>query len=313
MSHPDIRCTHNQPVQMLPDPCFTLEQFIEAIQLVQCGSIPPSAPRPYGWPYRLEGEDCVLHAQHDGDSLTNVTDNNTDISVGDTDCDGLADVAEDHANVSIDDIWIGPMDNSNPLASGGEEDAPERQAVDANASVETLVDIDPASWYNWFKQGYGAGKVTKSLVKAVSNEQCTSSLSDSVRYMLNTISMIVTKSIIAMFQDLDTLYMELGYKAGVPEHNTILSRFLVVLQRINTEGWDVISPELEDVCTFVQNLHQCATNLAENIQQCEQLLHLTTRQLAAEREFIAMVDQGGTEAYDNAVLAGSLSWQTPPE
>ncbi|KAG2125961.1 hypothetical protein DEU56DRAFT_916242 [Suillus clintonianus] len=163
MSHSDIRCPHNRPVQMLPHPCFRLKQFIEAIWLVQCRYVPPQAPGPYGWPYCPEGEDCLIHAQHDGDSLTNVTDDNTDISVDDTDCGGLADqVAEDHADVSIDDIWIGPADDvaddadddsslqSDPLTSGGEEDAPEYQAIDANASVETLVDIDPASRYNWF-------------------------------------------------------------------------------------------------------------------------------------------------------------------
>lgn len=120
--------------------------------------------------------------------------------------------------------------------------------------------------------------------------------------------------------------MELGYRAGVPEHNTFLKHFLAVPQHIDTEGWDVISPELEDAHTYVHNLHQRITNLVESVwlcapgighntlsQQCEQLLHLTTRWLAAEREFFALVDQGSTEAYDNAISAGSLSWQTPSE
>ncbi|KAG1733209.1 uncharacterized protein EDB91DRAFT_1251452 [Suillus paluster] len=36
MSQPDIQCLRNRRVQMLPHPCFTLKQFIEAIRLVQC-------------------------------------------------------------------------------------------------------------------------------------------------------------------------------------------------------------------------------------------------------------------------------------
>ncbi|KAG2738503.1 hypothetical protein P692DRAFT_20758491 [Suillus brevipes Sb2] len=94
---------------------------------------------------------------------------------------------------------------------------------------------------------------------------------------------------LSCFQDLDILYMELGYRAGVPEHNTFMKWFLTILQRVDTEGWDVISPELEDAYTYVHNLHQRITNLAESVrlcapgighdalsQQCEQLLHLTT-------------------------------------
>jgi hypothetical protein len=54
-----------------------------------------------------------------------------------------------------------------------------------------------------------------------------------------------------------------------------------------------MSAELEDVCTYIHNLHQHIT-----------LLCLTTRRLTAERELITLIDRGGTEAYDEIMLAG---------
>ncbi|KAG1756930.1 hypothetical protein EDD22DRAFT_957314 [Suillus occidentalis] len=147
MSHSDIRCCHNRPVQMLPHPCFTLEQFIKAIRLVQSGQIPPFSPQPYGWPYRPEGEDCALHARHDPHQ-------------GAIDSDSHANVVGDDTDVS--DVWIGPADNVDEdilpgseldfPSSDGEESQRERRMVDVNSSVETLVniDIDPASRFKWF-------------------------------------------------------------------------------------------------------------------------------------------------------------------
>jgi hypothetical protein len=89
------------------------------------------------------------------------------------------------------------------------------------------------------------------------------------------------------------IYIKLDYKARVPEHNSLQNRFLAVLQCIDTEGWDVMSAELEDVCAYIHNLHQHIT-----------LLCLTTRRLTAERELITLIDRGGTEAYDEIMLAG---------
>jgi hypothetical protein len=85
-----------------------------------------------------------------------------------------------------------------------------------------------------------------------------------------------------------------------------------------------MSPELEDVCTYIHNFHHRVTLLLETaqlcapgiglntlLQQCEELLCLTTRRLTAERELITLIDRGGTEAYDEIMLAGLLSWQMP--
>ncbi|KAG1886458.1 hypothetical protein F4604DRAFT_1917250 [Suillus subluteus] len=74
------------------------------------------------------------------------------------DDDSLTNVVEDDSDVSIDDILIGPTDDitddsftsSQPdsLSSDGEEHELEDQGD--NTSVETLIDIDPAIRFNWF-------------------------------------------------------------------------------------------------------------------------------------------------------------------
>ncbi|KAG1878447.1 hypothetical protein C8R48DRAFT_768005 [Suillus tomentosus] len=266
MSLPEVHCVHNRRIQMLPHPCFTLEQFIEAIRLVQSGYVPPSCPQPFGWPYRPEGEKCDLHPQ--SGSHQDVMD-----SPGDEPAD---------LDSSIEDIWIGATNDATNDATDdvlpGSEPEYDSSVGDeleaANASAETLINIDPAS----------------------------------------------------QFKCLNILYIELGYKAGVPEHNSLQNHFLAVLQRIDTEGWDVMSPELEDVCAYIHNLHQRVTLLSETVQlcapgiglntllqQCEELLCLTTRRIAAERELITLIDRGGIEAYDEIMLAGLLSWQMPSE
>ncbi|KAG1894513.1 uncharacterized protein F5891DRAFT_1195212 [Suillus fuscotomentosus] len=256
MSQPDIQCLHNRRVQMLTHPCFTLEQFIKDIRLVQC--VPPSSPQPFGWPHRPEGEECVLHTQ--SGSHRDVMDSQ---DVNPTDVD-----------TSIEDIWIGATNDILPGSQPKYQSNEVEELEAANASAETLINIDPAS----------------------------------------------------RFKCLDILYIELGYKAGVPEHNSLQKRFLAVLQRIDTEGWDVMSPELEDVGAFMHNLHKrvtllseavqlCAPGIGHNglLQQCKKLLCLTRRRLAAERELITLIERSGTEAYDEIILAGLLSWKMPSE
>ncbi|KAG1856424.1 hypothetical protein F4604DRAFT_1685454 [Suillus subluteus] len=326
MSHSDIRCCHNHPVQMLPHPCFTLKQFIKAIQLVQSGQIPPFSPQPYGWPYRLEGEDCALHAQHDPHQ-------------GAIDSNSHANVVEDDTDVS--DVWIGPADNVNEdilpgseldfPSSDGEESERGCQMVDVNSSVETLVniDIDPASRFKcstarklhaagttvyyfrtlsevkehfqtafnaWCSEAllsnpYQCGSHSKRLAhqaifcEPIPNAKLPISMppkykseedrrnarlkSKRAHYARNKTTeqaksqtrwrkhSQMSESIVAKFQDLDILYMELGYRAGVPEHNTFMKRFLTILQCIDTEGWDVISPELEVAPAHYQPGREC--------------------------------------------------------
>ncbi|KAG1858577.1 hypothetical protein C8R48DRAFT_775011 [Suillus tomentosus] len=133
-SSSNIKCPHSRPVQMLCHPCFTIEQFIEAIRLVQNGHVPPSSPQPYAWPYRPEDEACTVHARqvsHDPEDSSALTEDNS-------------------SDVSIDDLWIGPevavADNGIECSSsneGGDEAA-------SNTSAETLINLDPARYFNWF-------------------------------------------------------------------------------------------------------------------------------------------------------------------
>lgn len=70
---------------------------------------------------------------------------------------------------SIEDIWIGPADDtaeddqpgSQLESHSSEREELEVEPVDAstNASAETLVDIDPASEFDWFVSvgHYGVG------------------------------------------------------------------------------------------------------------------------------------------------------------
>ncbi|KAG1722258.1 hypothetical protein EDB19DRAFT_1835076 [Suillus lakei] len=107
---------------------------------------------------------------------------------------------------------------------------------------------------------------------------------------------------------------DLGYKARVPEHNSLQNRFLAVLQHIDTEGWDVMSPELKDCVTLLSETVQlCAPGIRHNtlLQQCEELPCLTTQQLAAEREFATLIDRGGTEAYDDIIHTQIGVWTLP--
>ncbi|KAG2739488.1 hypothetical protein P692DRAFT_20881705 [Suillus brevipes Sb2] len=61
-----IRCDcHGRCVQMLPHPCFTIEQFLQAIYLVQSGQVGPmTSPQPIGWERNPDGADCLVHAFH---------------------------------------------------------------------------------------------------------------------------------------------------------------------------------------------------------------------------------------------------------
>ncbi|KAG2739116.1 hypothetical protein P692DRAFT_201873446 [Suillus brevipes Sb2] len=130
----NVRCCHNQRVQMLRHPCFTMEQFIEAIHLVQSGHVPPSSPKPYGWPYRPEDEPCPVHTR----DVSHSPEDRSPAKEEDT-----------SSELSIDDIWIGPgaaaadsLDNSS--SEHGEESSM------SMSGTETLTDIDPALEFNWF-------------------------------------------------------------------------------------------------------------------------------------------------------------------
>ncbi|KAG2045582.1 hypothetical protein BDR06DRAFT_978106, partial [Suillus hirtellus] len=145
MSQPDIQCLHNRRVQLLPHPCFTLEQFIKDIRLVQC--VPPSSPQPFGWPHRPEGEECVLHTQ---------SGSHRDVMDG-------QDVNPTDVDTSIEDIWIGATNDATNNTQPGSQPEYHSNEVEkleaANASAETLINIDPASRFKWFVTvcHYGVG------------------------------------------------------------------------------------------------------------------------------------------------------------
>lgn len=133
------------------------------------------------------------------------------------------------------------------------------------------------------------------------------------------------QDVIVLFSTLDQLSDELGYKSGVPEANTMQSRVIAVLQRVDVEGWTLLRPELDDSLIVVLELHERATELHEAVRQLrctsgtgyrlllkqsQVLIDLMGRRLAVEREIISIIDDGGIEAYDEAMLTDSLSWQT---
>jgi hypothetical protein len=103
------------------------------------------------------------------------------------------------------------------------------------------------------------------------------------------------------------------------------SRVIAVLQRVEVEGWTLLRPELEDSLIIVLDLHERATKLHEAVQQLrcmsgtgyrlllkqsQELIDLVGRWLTVEREIISVIDDGGVEAYDEAMFTDSLSWQT---
>ncbi|KAG1903733.1 uncharacterized protein F5891DRAFT_1185370 [Suillus fuscotomentosus] len=110
-----------------------MEQFIEAIRMVQNGHVPPSSPKPYGWPYRPEDEVCSVHTQ----TVSHSPEDRSPAKEEDT-----------SSEVSIDDICIGPVaaaaDNS--LDSSSSENGGESSM----SGTETLADLDPALEFNWF-------------------------------------------------------------------------------------------------------------------------------------------------------------------
>ncbi|KAG1885232.1 hypothetical protein F4604DRAFT_1918903 [Suillus subluteus] len=111
-----------------------MEQFIEAIHLVQNGHVPPSSPRPYGWPYRPEDELCTVHTQR--------------VSHGPD--DDTAAMEDNSSDVSIDDLWLGPeaaaADNGLESSSSNEGE----DEAEFDTSSDTLIDLDPARHFNWF-------------------------------------------------------------------------------------------------------------------------------------------------------------------
>lgn len=115
-------------------------------------AVPPSSPKPYGWPYRPEDEPCPVHTR-DGtlnlptfSSLILLT--NHAVSRSPEDC-STAKEEDTSSELSIDDIWIGPgaaaadsLDNSS--SEHGEESSL------SMSGTETLADVDPALEFNWF-------------------------------------------------------------------------------------------------------------------------------------------------------------------
>lgn len=135
------------------------------------------------------------------------------------------------------------------------------------------------------------------------------------------------QDIVALFCTLDQLGTELGYKSGVPEARCMQSRVITVLQRVSDEGWSVLRPELDDVCIAMLGLQGRTTELHDAVQrlgctsgtgyhlllkQSQELVDLMGRRLATEKEIISLIDQGGVEAYDEAMFTDSLVWQTAP-
>jgi hypothetical protein len=133
------------------------------------------------------------------------------------------------------------------------------------------------------------------------------------------------QDVVALFRTLDQLSTELGYKSGVPEARIMQSRVIAVLRRVSDEGWSVLRPELNDVCITLLGLQVRATKLHDAVQQLEctsgtgyhlllkqsqELVDLMERRLAIEKEVISIIDEGGVEAYDEAMFADLLVWQT---
>ncbi|KAG2097770.1 uncharacterized protein F5147DRAFT_656303 [Suillus discolor] len=306
MSQPDIQCLHNCRIQMLPHPCFTLEQFIEAIWLVQCGHVPPLSPQPFGWPHRPEGEECVLHTQ--SGSHRDVMDS---LDVNPTDVD-----------TSIEDIWIGATNDAtnnatNNILPGSQPEYHSNEGEEleaANASAETLINIDPASWFKWFITvgHYGVGLFSDiytacklcsagttvyyftMLHEAQAHFQdvfnCVAARSGIRSTFMHKLDAVIDRSVPVTFVLNPDMLHNIGalgtkkqdYRASqVTKSLAKAVSYERLLQHIDTEGWDVMSPELED--------------------------------LAAERELITLIDWSGNEAYDEIMLAGLLSWQMPSE
>lgn len=103
------------------------------------------------------------------------------------------------------------------------------------------------------------------------------------------------------------------------------SRVIAVLQRVDVEGWTLLHAELDDSLIVVLDLHECATELHEAVRQLrcasgtgyhlllkqsQELIDLMGRWLTVERAIISVIDDGGVEAYDEAMYTDSLSWQT---
>ncbi|KAG1883663.1 hypothetical protein F4604DRAFT_1920170 [Suillus subluteus] len=111
-----------------------MEQFIEAIHLVQSGHVPPSSPKPYGWPYRPEDEPCPVHTQ----DVSHSPEDRSPAKEEDT-----------SSELSISDIWIGPgVAAADSLNNSSSEHGEESRM--SRSGTETLMDVDPALEFNWF-------------------------------------------------------------------------------------------------------------------------------------------------------------------
>ncbi|KAG1898332.1 uncharacterized protein F5891DRAFT_1191004 [Suillus fuscotomentosus] len=181
------------------------------------------------------------------------------------------------SEVSIDDICIGPAaaaaDNS--LDSSSSENGGESSM----SGTETLADLDPALEFNCNK----------------TTEQAKSRTHWRVR------SCHFNDDVVALFRTLDQLSTELGYKSGVPEARIMQSRVIAVLRRVRATKLHDAVQQLE--CTSGTGYHLL-------LKQSQELVDLMERRLAIEKEVISIIDEGGVEAYDEAMFANLLIWQT---
>lgn len=64
--------------------------------------------------------------------------------------DNSADIKDNSSDVSIDDLWIGSemvlADNGFESSSSNEGD----NEAESDTSTDTLIDLDPASHFDWF-------------------------------------------------------------------------------------------------------------------------------------------------------------------
>lgn len=114
-------------------------------------TVPPSSPKPYGWPYQPEDEVCSVHTQTGTVNLHTFSSFilliNCAVSHSPEDR-SPAKEEDTSSEVSIDDICIGPeaaaadnsLDNSSS-ENGGES---------SMSGTETLADLDTALEFNWF-------------------------------------------------------------------------------------------------------------------------------------------------------------------
>ncbi|KAG1718278.1 hypothetical protein EDB19DRAFT_1838324 [Suillus lakei] len=316
----NVRCPHGKPVQMLRHPCFTMEQFIEAIHLVQSG-----------------------HGRDDTESSAAAADNsldNTSSNYGGDEAESSASATETLINldpahyfnwfVATSHFGVGIFSEiytARKLRAPGTsvhyfttfDEAKQHfdlaLAMWCVISGEYLVNIwgisgeypagreqrhpqqNPSIWM-LYCPSYACPEVWLILHQTIHNktmEQAKSRTRWRMRRHFNDCYayLLHKQDIVALFRTLDQLSTELGYKSGVPEARTLQSRVIAVLQRVSDEGWSV---------GWLPSYMMRCNNLSQ------ELVDLMGRRLAVEKEVILIIDEGGVEAYDEAMLSDSLSW-----